>query len=47
MELFWKRNVFDKLCTYRKLDFLSKTVYLFKIDLALDNLQSLIYHKTK
>ena len=36
-----------KLCTHAKPNCLSRTDYLHKMDLALNNLQRLICHKTK
>ena len=40
----WNRNVFDKMCIYAKLNCLKFSI---KMDLALNNLQRLIYHKNQ
>ena len=37
-----------KLCTYAKLNCLKKKLFIFiEMDLALNNLQQLMYHKTQ
>ena len=41
--MFWT----IKLCNYAKLHCLNRTVYLYKIDLILNNLQTFIWYKTQ
>ena len=44
----WNRNVFDKLCTHAKLNlFEIELIIYLKVDLALNNQQRLICHKTQ